>query len=88
MNDYSSWIGATVALLTSLSYYPQVKKAKPAGATEDLSLRMLLALSTGLALWILYGVIKTDWVIVISNLVGGSLAATVLVFKIRDLRRN
>ena len=47
---------------------------------------MLLALTTGLALWIVYGVLKSDWVIVAANSVGAALSSSVLVFKLRDLR--
>jgi MtN3 and saliva related transmembrane protein len=85
MSDYLSWIGGAAAILTSLSYLPQVRKAWPRGATEDLSLKMLAALTTGLALWVLYGVLRFDWVIVAANSVGGLLAASVLGCKIRDV---
>jgi MtN3 and saliva related transmembrane protein len=80
------WIGACAALLTSLSYIPQVQKAWPRGSTEDLSLHMLVVLTTGLLLWICYGLLKSDWVIVAANSVGATLSACVLAFKIRDLR--
>jgi MtN3 and saliva related transmembrane protein len=80
------WIGACAAVLTSLSYIPQVRKAWPRGSTEDLSLKMLIALTTGLLLWIGYGLLKSDWVIVAANSVGAVLSASVLIFKIRDMR--
>lgn len=80
------WIGAGAALLTSLSYIPQVRKAWPRGATEDLSFKMLIALTSGLLLWIGYGLLKSDWVIVAANSVGATLSGSVLAFKIRDMR--
>jgi MtN3 and saliva related transmembrane protein len=80
------WIGVCAALLTSLSYIPQVRKAWPRGSTKDLSLHMLIVLTTGLLLWIGYGVLKSDWVIVAANSVGAALSASVLVFKTRDMR--
>jgi len=45
---------------------------------------MLLALTSGLGLWIVYGVIKSDWVLTSANVVGALLAGAVLFFKIRD----
>jgi MtN3 and saliva related transmembrane protein len=45
-------LGAVAALLTSLSYILQVKKAWPRNSTKDISLQMLLALRLGLGLWI------------------------------------
>jgi MtN3 and saliva related transmembrane protein len=80
------WIGVCAAVLTSLSYIPQVRKAWPRGSTKDLSLHMLSVLTTGLLLWIGYGVLKSDWVIVAANSVGAILSGSVLIFKIRDMR--
>ena len=78
-------LGMLAAALTSLSYLPQLQKAIPRNATSDLSLKMLVALSTGLCLWIVYGVLKDDWVIILANSIGATLSLTVLRFKIRDL---
>ena len=79
------WVGACAAVLTSLSYIPQVRKAWPRGSTKDLSLHMLVILTTGLFLWVGYGVLKGDWVIIAANGVGASLASSVLAFKVRDV---
>jgi MtN3 and saliva related transmembrane protein len=46
---------------------------------------MLVALSAGLCLWIVYGVLKDDWVIILANSIGATLSLAVLAFKIRDL---
>jgi MtN3 and saliva related transmembrane protein len=80
------YIGGVAALLASLSYIPQVRKAWPRGATGDLSLGMLTALTTGLGFWVLYGALRGDWVIVSANLIGTTLSAIVLGCKIRDIR--
>ena len=64
------WIGVAAAMMTSLSYIPQVRKAWPRGSTADLSLTMLTVLTTGLLLWIGYGLLKGDWVIFAANGVG------------------
>ncbi|ABD89157.1 SemiSWEET family sugar transporter [Rhodopseudomonas palustris] len=85
MNDHLSWIGIAAAALTSLSYLPQVRKAWPRGSTTDLSLRMLIVLTAGLALWTVYGLLKSDYVIVVANGVGGALSSSVLGCKTRDL---
>jgi MtN3 and saliva related transmembrane protein len=79
-------IGPVGKALTSLSYIPQVKKALPAGSTNDLSSKTLAVLATGLALWIGYGVLKSDYVIVVANAIGFALVATLIGFKIRDAR--
>lgn len=78
-------LGIVAAALTSLSYLPQLQKAIPRNSTSDLSLKMLVALSTGLCLWVVYGVAKDDWVIILANSIGAMLSLAVLGFKIRDL---
>ena len=85
MNEIMTALGAAAAVLTSLSYIPQVRKAWPRNSTDDLSLRMLIALTAGLALWIVYGLLRHDWVIVGANSVGAFLSGTVLFFKVRDI---
>jgi MtN3 and saliva related transmembrane protein len=84
MEAYLPWIGGLAALLTSLSYFPQVRKAWPTGATDDLSLHMLIVLTAGLCFWIVYGILKSDGVIILANCVGALLSGCVLAFKIRD----
>ena len=86
MTDSSviSLLGGCAALLTSLSYLPQVIKAWPRGSTDDLSLPMLLALTAGLALWVAYGIAKTDVVIIIANCAAVALTGAVLGCKLRD----
>jgi|SRR5215203_133503 len=81
---FMTGLGAVAALLTSLSYIPQVIKAWPRNSTHDVSLKMLLALTLGLTLWIVYGVLKNDWVLTSANGVGVLLAGAVLLFKLRD----
>lgn len=80
------WLGLLAAALTSLSYWPQLRKALPKGATKDLSLKTLSILTLGLVCWIAYGIFQRDWIIVIANIVGASLAAVTLSCKIRDTR--
>jgi MtN3 and saliva related transmembrane protein len=86
MSEFVTYIGGAAAFLESLSYIPQVRKAWPRGSTKDLSLHMLAALTLGLGLWIVYGVLRGDWVIIAANATGTTLAAIVLGCKIRDLR--
>jgi len=82
--DLTVWAGAGAAFLSSLSYVPQVRKAWPRGSTADLSLTMLLVLTAGLSLWVVYGLLRGDWMIVAANAAGAALTGTVLGFKIRD----
>lgn len=84
-DSFAPCIGGSAAVPESLAYLPQAKKASPRGSTGDLSLAMFAALTASLSLWIVYGIIQDDWVIVCANIVGSSLSGIVLACKIRDL---
>jgi MtN3 and saliva related transmembrane protein len=86
LETFLPWVGGLAALLTSLSYVPQVRKALPCGSTDDLSLKTLAILTSGLAIWIVYGVLKSDWLIMAGMGFGATLSGIVLGCKIRDLR--
>jgi MtN3 and saliva related transmembrane protein len=77
-------IGVTAALLSSLSYIPQVRKVRAGQSTQDLSSHTLISLTAGLALWAVYGVIKADWIIVAANSAGTGLTRFVLYHKLRE----
>ena len=85
MPDALTFVGLIASVFTALSYVPQVLKARPRGSTEDLSLKTLSVLTAGLILWISYGVMRDDWIIVAANSVGAVLAGLVLFYKIRDM---
>jgi MtN3 and saliva related transmembrane protein len=81
-------IGLVAALCTTISYIPQLKKIWVTGETEDISLRMFLILALGIALWVIYGVMQRDGIIVLANSVSLTFLAAILFFKIRDRLRK
>ena len=87
MLTFETLIGLAAAFCTTVSYVPQVKKCWQTGSTGDLSLKMLLTLATGIGLWVFYGVLKGDMVIVIANSVSLLLLSNLLVFKLRENSR-
>ena len=60
-----------------------VVKAWTTDQTDDLSLKMLLVMSTGIALWVGYGVLREDLVIVLANGASLVLLAGLLYFKLQ-----
>jgi MtN3 and saliva related transmembrane protein len=77
-------VGLAAAVLTSLSNLPQVLKVWRTGETADLSRRMLFTLAGGVALWVAYGLLQGDIVIVLANSVSLALAAALIAMKLRD----
>jgi two-component system CheB/CheR fusion protein len=85
--DLPTVIGSVAAFCTTASYAPQLKKCWDTGSAGDLSLRMLLVLAGGVALWTGYGILKGDVVIVLANAVSLCLLLAILSFKLREARR-
>ena len=81
--DVGTVVGLVAAACTTLSYVPQLKKCWETGSAGDLSLRMFLILAAGVALWIGYGILRSDWVIIIANGVSLVLLSGILWFKLR-----
>jgi MtN3 and saliva related transmembrane protein len=54
--SWTDLIGSAAGTLTTIAFIPQVVKAWRTRSVEDLSSAMLLTFSTGVALWIVYGV--------------------------------
>lgn len=86
MFDLITTIGAAAALCTTASYFPQLKKCWETGEAKDLSLGMFIVLSIGIALWIIYGVLKKDWIIITANSVSLACLFGILFFKLRNGR--
>lgn len=75
-------IGISAAFCTTAANIPQVQKSWTTKSADDLSLRMLILLITGVALWLVYGVFKGDAVIMIANGATVLLLAAVLYVKL------
>ena len=69
------------------SHCPQIKKALKTKDTDDVSIRFLVVLIVGLFLWVVYGIGKTDAVIIIGNSIGVSLNAWMLILKLKYSRK-
>jgi MtN3 and saliva related transmembrane protein len=72
MSTFATVVGLAAAVCTTAANLPQLKKAWTTGQTDDISLKMLLLLGCGLGLWVGYGVLREDIVIILAN--GISLA--------------
>jgi MtN3 and saliva related transmembrane protein len=76
-------LGFVAGTLTAVAFLPQVIKTWRTRSCTDLSMIMLLAQSTGVALWIVYGVAIGSLPVIMSNVVTLTLALLLLVFKLR-----
>jgi MtN3 and saliva related transmembrane protein len=67
MSTFATVIGLAAAVCTTGANLPQLKKAWTTGQTDDISMSMLFVLASGLALWVVYGVLQEDIVIILAN---------------------
>jgi len=70
-------------LLTTVSFVPQVFKAWQSKRCHDLSWGMLITFSTGVALWLAYGVLLWAAPIIVANAVTLALLITIGCLKVR-----
>jgi len=77
------WIGGIAATLTTTSFIPQVWQVMRTRHTKDISLGMYAIFTSGVAMWLLYGLQIGSWPVILANSVTLLLAGTVLVMKIR-----
>ena len=81
------WVGIGAGVLTATSMVPQVVKVIQEKKATQVSVLMLLVLITGIGLWVWYGVLKTDWPIIITNCFS-FLVNIVLLFLRFKYRKN
>jgi MtN3 and saliva related transmembrane protein len=71
MISLATVIGRTAGVCTTFANLPQLMKAWTTRETDDISLKTLLLLGCGLILWVVYGVLHEDIIIILAN--GASL---------------
>lgn len=82
MNSITT-IGILAASCTTGAFLPQVIRTLRTRDTNAISLFMYVIFSTGVALWLLYGLFKSDFPIIIANGITLMLALAVLILKIK-----
>ena len=76
-------IGITASTCTAICLLPQLVKIWKEKKAEAISIPMLAVLLLGLALWVVYGVVKKDIVIIIANVVSIVLNLVTIFFSLR-----
>ena len=75
-------IGLLAAACTTIAFLPQVIKTVKTKKTNDISLLMYVILTTGILLWVVYGLLTIDLPIILANSITFVLALIVLMLKI------
>lgn len=65
--DWTNILGLVAGICTTAAVVPQLWKAWKTKEVEDVSPGMFFVLVSGLALWVVYGVLKNDFPIIATN---------------------
>jgi MtN3 and saliva related transmembrane protein len=86
--DSVQLIGLVAGSLTTLAFFPQVLRTWRSRQTRGLSLTWLLLFTTGVLLWLVYGLVIDDLPVIVANAVTLVLTLCLLGMKLRGLRRQ
>jgi MtN3 and saliva related transmembrane protein len=77
------WTGSAAAFCTTAAFVPQLVRVIRLKSARDISLRMFLMFSLGVALWLVYGIRLGSWPMIVSNGVTLGLSLSILYFKLK-----
>jgi len=75
-------LGFIAGIITTASFVPQVWRTWKSKSGRDVSSAMLLMLSSGTLLWLVYGVMVSGLPIIVANAVTFTLVVVIFVLKI------
>lgn len=78
--DIEALIGTVAGICTTVAVVPQLVRTWKTKEVEDVSLGMFLVLIFGVTLWTVYGILKKDWPIIITNGISVMLNLCMLYF--------
>ena len=79
--EFIDILGLVAGLCTSISILPQLIKTIQKKTASEVSVLMFIVMLTGNALWVYYGVEKSDVAIIATNLLSLALNIAMLVCK-------
>ena len=76
-------LGIMGAILSGITFFPQVYRTWKLKSAKELSLTMILIILLSNVIWLIYAFNKNDMAIIYANLFVGSCALTILYFKLK-----
>jgi MtN3 and saliva related transmembrane protein len=74
-------LGLAAAIITTFTFLPQVIKVWKEKSAKNVSSLMFIIAITNEILWIGYGILRNDWIIIFTNAVLMIMAILILYFK-------
>ncbi|WP_019882013.1 MULTISPECIES: SemiSWEET transporter [unclassified Methylophilus] len=85
MTTLNLCIGSIAAVCTTIAFVPQVIKSWRTRDLSGISLPMYTIFTTGVLLWMIYGILRQDWPVIIANAITAILAGVVLWLKLKSV---
>ena len=76
-------VSAAAAVLTTAAFVPQALHIIRHKETKGISLLMYVAFASGVALWLVFGIMIGNWPIIIANAITLVLALAIVAMKLR-----
>lgn len=76
-------LGYTAGAITSLTFLPQVIKTLQEKSVAGISLLMFVIAAVNQTMWIVYGALLNNWVIILTNSVILSMSLTMIYLKLK-----
>jgi MtN3 and saliva related transmembrane protein len=76
-------LGYTAGAITSLTFLPQVIKTLREKSAKDVSMMMFIIAVVNQTMWVVYGALLSNWVIILTNAVILSMSLTMIILKLR-----
>jgi MtN3 and saliva related transmembrane protein len=83
MKVWVEYIGSLAAACTTLCWLPQAVKIIREKQTQGISLITQAVFTVGLALWLIYGLLLTNWPLILANAVTLMFSFVILILKVR-----
>jgi MtN3 and saliva related transmembrane protein len=76
-------LGYSAGFITSLTFLPQVIKTWKEKSAKDISLMMFVIAAVNEVMWIVYGVLLNNWVIILTNSIVLTMSLIMIFLKLR-----
>ncbi|AAB98095.1 hypothetical protein MJ_0110 [Methanocaldococcus jannaschii DSM 2661] len=81
-------IGYIAGTLTTFASLPQLIKSLKEKDMSNISLAFVITFTTGLTLWLIYGILRNDYPIIVFNILSLMFWIPITYLKIRDEMRK
>ena len=80
---FADVIGIIAGILVLSSFIPQLHKAYKTKRMSDVSIYLMALIASGMLLWVVYGIIRRDPVIIGTNAAGFVLNIILMILKLK-----